>query len=140
MKRRMSNMEKPSRMKRFGNEIVRITKNAGRGVKKLDTTQWIILFFLTLLTVFMLLPIVYIFNHAFKPLHELFLFPPTFIVRAPTIQNFVELMSMTESTFVPVSRYIFISVVVTVLTRSEERRVGSVSSSLMLRVRLRYTG
>lgn len=109
-------MEKPSRMKRFGNEIVRITKNFGRGVKKLDATQWFILFFLTLLTVFMLLPIVYIFNHAFKPLHELFLFPPTFIVRAPTIQNFVELMSMTESTFVPVSRYIFNSVIVTVLT------------------------
>src|SRR5690625_3490027 len=113
----MSNMEKPSRMKRFGNEIVRITKNAGRGVKKLDTTQWIILFFLTLLTVFMLLPIVYIFNHAFKPLHELFLFPPTFIVRNPTIQNFIELLSLTESTFVPVSRYIFNSVVVTIIDR-----------------------
>src|SRR5699024_8044877 len=60
--------------------------------------------------------IVYIFNHAFKPLHELFLFPPTFIVRDPTLQNFVELISMTESTFVPVSRYIFNSVVVTILT------------------------
>ncbi|MBO0993495.1 carbohydrate ABC transporter permease [Bacillus sp. SD088] len=63
----------------------------------------------------MLLPIVYIFNHAFKPLHELFLFPPTFIVQDPTFQNFVELMSMTTSTFVPVSRYIFNSVIVTVI-------------------------
>ncbi|HLR69649.1 MAG TPA: carbohydrate ABC transporter permease [Virgibacillus sp.] len=82
----------------------------------MDRTQYLILFFLTLLSIFMLLPIVYIFNHAFKPLHELFLFPPTFIVRNPTIQNFIELLSLTESTFVPVSRYIFNSVVVTIIT------------------------
>ncbi len=68
------------------------------------------------MAVFMLLPLVYIFNHAFKPLHELFLFPPTFIVRDPTWQNFVELMSLTQSTFVPVSRYLFNSIVVTLIT------------------------
>nr|WP_244853111.1 carbohydrate ABC transporter permease [Bacillus sp. J14TS2] len=90
-------------------------KNFGAEFKKLDATQIIILLFLTILAVFMLLPIVYIFNHAFKPLHELFLFPPTFIVQDPTFQNFVELMSMTTSTFVPVSRYIFNSVIVTVI-------------------------
>lgn len=83
--------------------------------KRLDRTQYIILFFLTVASIFMLLPIVYIFNHAFKPLHELFLFPPTFIVQNPTFQNFIELMSLTSSAFVPVSRYIFNSVVVTVL-------------------------
>lgn len=84
-------------------------------LKRLDRTQYIILFFLTIASIFMLLPIVYIFNHAFKPLHELFLFPPTFIVQDPTFQNFIELMSLTSSTFVPVSRYIFNSVIVTVL-------------------------
>ncbi|MFS0614597.1 carbohydrate ABC transporter permease [Lederbergia ruris] len=89
-------------------------KNFGRDIRRLDATQWVILFFLTLLAIFMLLPIVYIFNHAFKPLHELFLFPPTFIVQDPTFQNFVELMSMTQDTFIPVSRYIFNSVIVTV--------------------------
>lgn len=83
---------------------------------KMDKTQYIILFFLIVLSLFMLLPIIYIFNHAFKPLHELFLFPPTFIVRAPTIQNFIELLSLSQSTFVPVSRYIFNSVVVTIIT------------------------
>lgn len=84
--------------------------------KTMDKTQYFLLFFLTLLSVFMLLPIVYIFNHAFKPLHELFLFPPTFIVRSPTWQNFIELLSLTQSEFVPVSRYIFNSVVVTIIT------------------------
>ncbi|WP_313886475.1 carbohydrate ABC transporter permease [Bacillus sp. SD088] len=101
--------------KNFGSETWINLKNFGAEIKRLDATQIIILLFLTLLAVFMLLPIVYIFNHAFKPLHELFLFPPTFIVQDPTFQNFVELMSMTTSTFVPVSRYIFNSVIVTVI-------------------------
>ncbi|WP_445661470.1 carbohydrate ABC transporter permease [Bacillus sp. FSL K6-3431] len=102
-------------LKKIGSAIKWKWVNLRLEVKRMDGTQYTILFFLTLLSVFMLLPIVYIFNHAFKPLHELFLFPPTFIVQDPTIQNFVELLSLTQSTFVPVSRYIFNSVIVTVI-------------------------
>lgn len=82
-------------------------------VKRFDRTQQLIVFFLTLLSAFMLLPLVYLFNHAFKPLHELFLFPPTFIVRNPTVQNFIELLSFTKTTFVPVTRYLLNSLIVT---------------------------
>ncbi|MCJ8009412.1 carbohydrate ABC transporter permease [Lederbergia wuyishanensis] len=102
-------------IKNFGRETIWKLKNFGGEIRRLDRTQYSILFFLSILAIFMLLPIVYIFNHAFKPLHELFLFPPTFIVQNPTTQNFVELLSLTQSTFVPVSRYIFNSVIVTVL-------------------------
>lgn len=86
-----------------------------RVLRRIDRTQYFLFVLLTLLSAFMLLPLVYIFNHAFKPLHELFLFPPTFIVREPTTQNFIELLNLTQSTFVPVSRCIFNSVVVTIL-------------------------
>lgn len=108
-------MDLSKKLKNVGSNITYGIKNFGGDIKRLDATQWIILIFLSMLTVFMLLPIVYIFNHAFKPLHELFLFPPTFIVQDPTFQNFTELMSMTQSTFIPVSRYIFNSIVVTLL-------------------------
>ncbi|WP_274362996.1 carbohydrate ABC transporter permease [Paenibacillus thermotolerans] len=84
-------------------------------VKRFDRTQQLIVLLLVLLSVFMLLPLVYLFNHAFKPLHELFLFPPTFIVRDPTVQNFVELLSVTSSTVVPASRYVFNSIIVAFL-------------------------
>lgn len=103
-------------IKSFGSNVRWKLGGFGSEFKAMDKTQYVILFFLTILAVFMLLPIVYIFNHAFKPLHELFLFPPTFIVQNPTFQNFVELLSLTQSTFVPVSRYIFNSVIVTVIT------------------------
>ncbi|NIK75350.1 ABC-type glycerol-3-phosphate transport system permease component [Paenibacillus castaneae] len=84
-------------------------------IKRFDRSQQLIVLFLTLLSVFMLLPIVYILNHAFKPLHELFQFPPTFIVRNPTFQNFIELLSLTQNTFVPASRYLLNSIIVTFL-------------------------
>ncbi|MFC5404770.1 carbohydrate ABC transporter permease [Cohnella soli] len=68
---------------------------------------------LTLLAAFMLLPIVYIVNHAFKPFHELFLYPPTFIVKQPTLQNFYDLLLVTQTSIVPMSRYLFNSIFVT---------------------------
>src|SRR5690348_2196108 len=67
---------------------------------------------LTVLGVFMLLPIFYILNHAFKPYHELFLFPPNIFVREISWQNFIELGSVTSSVSIPMSRYLFNSILV----------------------------
>jgi ABC-type glycerol-3-phosphate transport system permease component len=73
-------------------------------------------FVMFLAAAFMILPVVYIFNHAFKPYHELFVYPPTFFVREPTVQNFVELFWVTSNSIVPVSRYLFNSLVVSALS------------------------
>ncbi len=72
--------------------------------------------FLVPLAFFMILPVVYIINHAFKPLDELFMFPPRFIVQKPTFNNFDMLWRAASTTGVPMSRYFFNSVVVTLLT------------------------
>jgi len=71
--------------------------------------------FLTLFSLFMFLPIIYIFNHALKPYHELFLFPPTIWAREPSFANFIELLFVTQGTAIPISRYIFNSVFVAIL-------------------------
>lgn len=84
--------------------------------RNLDRTQIALLILLSLLAVFMLLPLVFIFNHAFKPLHELFLFPPTFFVKQATMQNFIDLLNASQDTFLPVTRFILNSVIVTVLS------------------------
>ncbi|MGD9909788.1 MAG: carbohydrate ABC transporter permease [Candidatus Izemoplasmatales bacterium] len=72
-------------------------------------------FVLAPIALFMLLPLVYIFNHAFKPLEELFLYPPKFFVRNFTFQNFVRLFQVTGSSGIPMSRYLFNSILVTIL-------------------------
>ncbi|MCR8659003.1 carbohydrate ABC transporter permease [Paenibacillus endoradicis] len=83
-------------------------------VQTMDGFQKLLTVILIVISIFMLLPIVYIFNHAFKPYHELFVYPPTFIVKEPSLQNFNELLSVTARSTVPMIRYIFNSVFVSV--------------------------
>lgn len=64
---------------------------------------------------FMALPLVYTVITAFKPPHEIFIFPPRFFVRDPTIENFITVYQLTAEMFVPLSRYIFNSIFVTFL-------------------------
>ncbi len=70
---------------------------------------------ITPVALFMLLPLVYIFNYAFKPLEEMFYYPPRFLVEKFTLQNFVRLFSVTGTSGIPMSRYLFNSIIVTVL-------------------------
>lgn len=69
--------------------------------------------FLAVIGAFMALPIVYAVNNAFKPLDEIFLFPPRLFVRNPTMDNFADLFQLLGDSWVPFSRYIFNTVFVT---------------------------
>ena len=73
-------------------------------------------FILIPISSFMVLPIIFIFSQAFKPLDELFLYPPRFLVSRPTFSNFFELFSLSESSNIPVSRYFLNSVITAFLT------------------------
>ena len=68
------------------------------------------------LSVFMILPVIYMICNAFKPLGELFKFPPNILVHNPTMDNFKNLMNLAGSTGIPMSRYFLNSMIVTVLT------------------------
>ncbi|MFC0210845.1 carbohydrate ABC transporter permease [Paenibacillus chartarius] len=102
-------------MKRFGWYRRLDAWRRRKGLRRLSPFETITMVVLIALSVFMLLPIVYIFNHAFKPYQELFIYPPTILVREPSFQNFLELLATTKTTAIPVTRYLFNSVVVTVL-------------------------
>jgi len=68
--------------------------------------------FLIPLGAIMILPIVFMFSQALKPLDELFLFPPTFIVQKPTFDNLSTLLSLKDMSVIPVTKYLFNSIVV----------------------------
>ena len=70
-------------------------------------------FYLILLPIciIMILPIIYIFSQALKPIDELILFPPRFFVEKPTMRNFQMLVEAASSGGIPLSRYIFNSVI-----------------------------
>lgn len=64
--------------------------------------------------VFSALPLVYCINAAFKPLDELLKFPPTIFVKRPTLENFLTLPSVLSSLGIPVSRYFFNSLFISI--------------------------
>lgn len=88
----------------------------GRGINPDRFHRSQIKFYIILLplAIFMILPILYIIFTAFKPMDELFLYPPRFITKRPTLDNFIRLFSMSTSTNVPVTRYLFNSIISTV--------------------------
>lgn len=76
-----------------------------------------IIIFVVLLIVglFMALPLLYTVVSAFKPLDEIFIFPPRLYVRRPTLDNFVQLFQLATNMWVPFSRYLFNSLFVCVI-------------------------
>lgn len=70
---------------------------------------------LILFGIFMALPLVYAISSAFKPLDEIYLYPPKFFVQHPTMDNFQDLFVIMGKSWVPFSRYIFNTVIITLI-------------------------
>ncbi|HKL79254.1 MAG TPA: carbohydrate ABC transporter permease [Mobilitalea sp.] len=64
--------------------------------------------------IFMALPLVMIINNTLKPLDELFQYPPKIFVKNPTLENFTDLFVLMNDSWVPFSRYIINTVIITV--------------------------
>lgn len=84
--------------------------------QKFERGQIKIIILILPLVIFMAMPLVFIANHAFKPMEELFAFPPTFFVRNATMDNFTKLIKFSRTAGIPLSRYVFNSIIVTILT------------------------
>jgi len=84
--------------------------------KKLNRSMGgtIVLFlFISAFGVFTSMPLVLTVSNAFKPLDELFFFPPRFFVRNPTLSNFADLFILMQESWIPFSRYLLNSVIIT---------------------------
>ncbi len=82
---------------------------------------------LALVAAFMALPLIYVISNAFKPLNEIFLFPPRFFVRNPTMDNFKDMFLLMSSSWVPFSRYFFNTIFITVVGTAGHVLVASMA-------------
>ncbi|OUM95892.1 MAG: ABC transporter permease [Thermobacillus sp. ZCTH02-B1] len=85
----------------------------GRRVNRSFLGTFALFLFLAVFGAFMALPLVFAINAAFKPLDEIFLFPPRLFVRNPTLDNFIDLVELLGNSWVPFTRYIFNTVFIT---------------------------
>ena len=72
--------------------------------------------FLLVVGLFSVLPMIYCICTSFKPLDELLIFPPRFFVNRPTLENFLALPGLLSNMRIPLSRYIFNSIFIAVIT------------------------
>ena len=108
--------EEQARQARLAKIERKMKRMGGKANKKLNrsvagNTLLFILMFIC--GVFMVLPLVMIVNNALKPLDELYQYPPRIFVRHPTLENFSDLFVLMNDSWVPFSRYILNTVIIT---------------------------
>lgn len=86
------------------------------------------LMFLLILGAFMLLPLVFVVVNAFKPLEELFIYPPKLFVMNPTTDNFRSMVKLMSESWVPFSRYLFNTVFLTVIGTAGHLIIASLAA------------
>lgn len=83
-------------------------------INRSKSGSFFLFLFLAACGIFTAIPIVYAFVTAFKPLDELWLFPPKlFWVSNPTMKNFSDLFVLMSNSQVPFARYIFNTLFIT---------------------------
>lgn len=99
-----------------------------------------IFIFLALVSAFMVLPMVYAIVTSLKPLNELFLFPPRFFVRRPTLDNFTMMIQLSQEMWVPFERYLFNSLFVSVTGTVTYIIIASMAAFPLSKLKFRYAG
>ncbi len=84
---------------------------------------------------FMFLPTYLLVITAFKPIGEMFLTPPLFYVIKPTFQNFIDLFASITATWVPLSRYFFNTVYISLGATVGCLIIGSMAAYSISKIR-----
>ena len=87
-----------------------------------------------------ILPLIYCVATSFKPLDEILIFPPKFFVRRPTIANYTLLPSLLSKLKVPLSRYVFNTVFITVIGTIGHILASSAAAFLFSKSKKKWTG
>lgn len=99
-----------------------------------------IFLFLGFMGCFMLLPLIYVVVTAFKPLNEILAYPPKFFVQHPTLDNFTDLIEITQETWVPFERSLFNSLLLAVLGTVAYILIASMAAYPLAKNKSRYVG
>ena len=94
---------------------VHVKKSKGKHINGSLAGDISIFILLALLGIFMIFPLYYSIIQSFKPISELFVFPPKLYVISPMTENFSNLFKVAGNLWVPFSRYVFNSVFITVV-------------------------
>ncbi len=116
-------------MKRIRVRNHRVVLNRSRGGDTLITVV------LVVFGLFMFLPMLYTISQSLKPMDEFFIFPPRYLPRHPTLDNFSDLFRLMGTSWVPFSRYIFNTVFISVLGTFGNLILSSLAAYVLSKMR-----
>ncbi len=110
----MEYTEKGARQKRM-RFLRRLFSNRTKRQTRSKAGNVLMFLFIAVLAVFSVIPLILSVGMSFKPLNELYMFPPKLLPIAPSMNNYRTLLNLMTSTWVPFSRYLFNTVLITVV-------------------------
>ena len=75
----------------------------------------VLLVIMLIFAAFMVLPLVLAVSNSFKPLNELWEFPPKLYAKEPTLKNYIDMFNIMSGSLVPFTRYIFNTFYITIV-------------------------
>ncbi|MBP5661912.1 MAG: carbohydrate ABC transporter permease, partial [Clostridia bacterium] len=84
-----------------------------RKVNRSGAGNFVGILFLVVIAAFMVLPMIYAVGNSFKPMDELFRFPPTLLPQRWVTTNYTDLFVLMGNSWVPFSRYFFNTLFIT---------------------------
>lgn len=91
--------------------------------------------FLVIMALFLSVPLIYTISNSLKPYNELFLFPPRIFVQNPTINNYIDLLTVMSSSWVPFTRYLLNTAFITVVGTAGNLILGSMAAYAISKIR-----
>lgn len=125
------------------NKTLAHKKIKARGAKRFSRSKWgdaALILFISVMAIFMALPLIYTITMAFKPIEELFLFPPRFFPSRPTLRNFTDMVIALQSSFVPFTRYLFNSVLITLTATAAHVILSALCAYPLAKHKFRFRG
>jgi len=105
---------------------------------KFDRSQLKFYMVLIPMALLMILPVIYIFTTAFKPMDELFAYPPRFLVYRPTMDNFRAISRMLSASDIPFSRYLLNSVLSSIAVVAGSVLISVSAGYILSKKKFRY--
>ena len=114
------------------------SKNQVRRFTRSRVGTFFFLLFIFLMGAFTILPFIYSICTSFKPLDELLIFPPRFFVHRPTLANYKMLPELLSGLKVPITRYIFNSLFLSIVGTALNVIVATMAAFTLSKSQLRY--
>lgn len=113
------------------NHSMKSTVGTKRKPNRSRIGDFFIYLMLALVAAMMAFPLVFAISSALKPLDELFRFPPTLFPQHPTTDNFSDLIVTMGQSFIPFSRYLVNTVVITVIGTAGHLLIASMAAFVL---------